>query len=88
MTAIAKPVSTVQPGQVDPNMPIQFVLTVGQVNQVLKIIGTQPLAEVLELFTTIQGQGNMAVAAVQMAQVPSTPDGEGEIEGLDKGTVN
>lgn len=54
---------------VDPNIVIPLQLSVGQINQVLEIIGTQPLGNVLGLYTSIRTQGDMALAAARAQQV-------------------
>lgn len=66
MTAPSRPAPGTAP--LDVNTPIQLVLTVGQINHVLHVLRTQPLGEVLDLFNSIQSQGNLAAAALQLGQ--------------------
>lgn len=61
------------PVLVDPNIVISLRLSVGQVNQILEIIGTQPLANVLNLYTSIRTQGDMALAAARSQQADPPP---------------
>lgn len=65
--------STAASVPVDPDIVISLRLSVGQVNQVLEIIGTQPLGNVLGLYTSIRTQGDMALAAARSQQADPPP---------------
>lgn len=78
-TVVAAP----RPAPVDMNAPIDMTMTVNimlslnQINQLLQVLGTQPLAQVIELFGSIKSQGDMAVMAFRMGssgqQQPAPP---------------
>lgn len=52
------------PAGPDPNLIIILRLTVGQINQILAVLGEKPLSEVLGTFTAIRSQGDAQVAAM------------------------
>jgi hypothetical protein len=56
---------TPSPPPIDPNMPIQLVLTVEQVNICLAGIAKLPLEQGLNTFQILKGQGDMAIAVSQ-----------------------
>lgn len=59
------PASTAAAPPINPAMPIQFVLTVAHVNLVLKGLSKLPLEESIEVFQSVKGQGDMAIAVAQ-----------------------
>jgi hypothetical protein len=48
------------------DLVLTLALSVKQINQLLFYLGKQPLAEVIDLFNSIQGQGNMAIQAMKL----------------------
>lgn len=47
------------------NPGVHLTLSVLQVNQLLAIIAKEPLGQVIDLFSTIKAQGDMALLAIQ-----------------------
>lgn len=66
VVAPARPAIAQPDAPIDPSLMVNIMLSVGQVNHVLAVLGKQPLGEVLDLFQSIQGQGNMAIAAMRL----------------------
>ena len=56
----------------DLNPPVHLKLTVLQVNQLLAIVAKEPLVQVIDLFTTIKMQGDMALMMLQQTAGSTT----------------
>lgn len=57
------------------NMPISVSVNVWQMNYLLKVLGTRPLEECLNVFESLRAQGNAAVQALaqRSAEKPAEP---------------
>lgn len=72
----AAPPAQAGTNDVDPNLVIAVALSVKQINQLLFYLGKQPLGECLDLFNSLKGQGDMALAAMKLGggTPPATAD--------------
>lgn len=75
VVAPARPTIAQPDAPIDPSLMVNIMLSVGQVNHVLAVLGKQPLGEVLDLFQSIQGQGNMAIAAMRLGATNGATNG-------------